>query len=194
MGKGRLLTVDEVMKMDGHKVLVEDDRKYYESGVFKIELSTNKLLPVGTYQPIWTLDSIDLPRIKIYEYIEEPRTYKTSEMIAMLEENPKLRFITEKGTEDEATCYLVSDEICVEGNDEYLYITDTWQLIEQPKEVDFMTAVKDFEEDNIIYCEHDGIIRVYKNDYNGLLDKHRCGVTPGEIIEGKWYIGDRNGG
>jgi len=77
------------------------------------------------------------------------KTYKTSEMIAMLEKNPKLKFINKNG-------YIVCSDGCfIKICDSYhLSLQEDWQLVREP--VPVWEAIKAFKEGKTISCSFIG--------------------------------------
>jgi hypothetical protein len=125
--------------------------------------------------------------------------YKTSEAIAMLEENPKLQFksIPELYM---TPAVLKSDDYkgiqvtTLDGKWNVCYrVNDTWELIQQP--IPFMEAVKAYSEGKTIRCEDSKWkTRIYEpcEFSNEMKDTIGFAVSPEEILEGKWYVEDSN--
>lgn len=198
--KGRQLTVEELMKMIGKKVIVEfKTTKLLPNGIYILKWIENKQTHTFMTEDFRCSFDFDtcLGRDAIYyEYIEEPRIYKTSEMIAMLEVNQELKFLCVGIKNAEYDSISVNDGVvCWNGDAESpLYIVtdqdkDRWQLIEEPKEVSFIEAVKAFHEGKTIKSklkfEH-----TYNKNENGntLIDENENAVSSEEIIYSKWFI------
>jgi hypothetical protein len=64
--------------------------------------------------------------------------------------------------------------------------TDKFTLVEEPKEVSFMQAIKAIGNGVKIKCVRDSMISYYEN--STLIDTDGCAIWSDEIIEGKWYI------
>jgi hypothetical protein len=110
------------------------------------------------------------------------KKYKTSEAIAMLEQNPRLRF--------NCVANGVPGELRVGVNGAISYIDNLaiynqWELIQQS--VDFLTAVKAYSEGKTIRCERDGETNDYQTDKpNDTFCKLECL----DVLYGTWYIGE----
>lgn len=224
MAKGRLLSVEEVNGLkDGQVVYMEPIKTYPEDiGKGKITItnygieeksendreSVEWILSWGddVCDPYSEFDQRE--RIKIYEWKEdvEMKTFKTSEMIAMLEGNPKLKFQAIDGNRspkvqtvsitEESMGYLAWDyrgisQFAINEN----ALKAIWILIKpEPKEVTFMDAIKAFDEGKTIYCKTEGAGEIqYKRidgygEYQSMEDDDGDSITQTEILEGKWYI------
>ena len=110
---------------------------------------------------------------------------RTSEMIAMLEENPKLRFTTKRygnGT-DEITVselgYIGFAKFCISA---YINIDDDWQLVREP--VTLEVAIRAWANGKGIYVKKDGLVssRYHKAGQPNIV------ITPSQVLTGKWYI------
>jgi hypothetical protein len=125
------------------------------------------------------------------------KKYKTSEAIAMLEQNPRLRF--------NCVANGVPGELRVGVNGAISYIDNLaiynqWELIQQS--VDFLTAVKAYSEGKTIRCEFIGYngkkyTAIYddkkeNSKYNQLVDNNSDIVSDPvcceEILNGTWYV------
>lgn len=138
-----------------------------------------------------------------------PKTYKTCEVMKMLTENPKLKFVTNNGFE-----YTMS----VDGGYFYFEVFDNngeyvnpekyaggrfngnvepnlvWTLVQEP--VPFMEAAKAYHEGKAIRCEIECKAFTYKKSkYNEWLSMEAIcgkakylGVSVKEILYGRWYI------
>lgn len=126
------------------------------------------------------------------------KKYKTWEAIKMLNENPKLMFqalsfVINKPIEK----YLKLDDVdkivkCISSSNlynEFIYADQLWILVSQP--VDFMEAVKAYDEGKTIRCELNGLARIYgKSTCRLLVDNFGAAVDTSEILKGKWFIED----
>jgi hypothetical protein len=123
------------------------------------------------------------------------KKYNTIEAIAMLEENPKLRFKTslnnimakkEDGIVWEANS--CGKEEIVELN--HLVLANKWTLIQQP--IPFLEAVQAYAEGKTIISETEGIgtekYKMIRSDSSPMESVEGAGITACEILEGKWYI------
>jgi len=52
--------------------------------------------------------------------------------------------------------------------------------------VSFMEAVQAKNEGKFVYSIFDGVKRLYQSHY--FIDQFQCGISPSEILEGKWFI------
>lgn len=91
--KGKLLSLKEVMKLsEGSKIWVEDLLEIYKGKVNKVIKENNEvfLFPIDNYEKEgkWTIipESSDIDRMKIYEWIEEPKVYYGDEILKMIRE------------------------------------------------------------------------------------------------------------
>lgn len=124
------------------------------------------------------------------------KKYKTSEVIAMLEQNPKLKFkcITD-GIGEYCTIEVNHGRICWGGDNRlpmYIVVDKPleWELVQQP--VSFMEAVKAYSEGKTIRCEKNGHVLEYKPFYGMLKLKTGQAVTATQILEGRWYVEDNH--
>ena len=187
--KGRKLTDEELLQMVGKKVLVEFKTiKLLPNGIYILKYIENKqpyTFITEDFRCSFDFDTC-LGRDAIYyEYIEEPKTYKTSEMIAMLEENPKLKFKC-VNTDSFFEVFVMNKKIIIRkenGKTDNGFCTiDRWQLIEEPKEVTFLEAVK-------AYNEGKKIRSVSGNNEFTYERKLSVGmVSMTEILNAKWFI------
>jgi hypothetical protein len=133
------------------------------------------------------------------------KKYKTSEAIAMLEQNPKLRFKNDEkvgtycvgsntiGVIDTELCWLKPDGTRYNKFGCY-FRGDKWELLQES--VPFMEAVKAYSEGKTIRCEMacTGVkTRVYKHKYPSdieLVDTNGQAINTKEIFEGRWYVED----
>jgi len=122
---------------------------------------------------------------------------KTSEMIAMLEKNPKLRFV--KSTWKDYANLIVDDNkiVLINSKEGYVFargdrvlvhldIDADWQLVREP--VPVWEAIKAYCEGKKAYC-------VFKTfgDKEGrfyLQGSDNWGFSGSLLTEGKWYIED----
>jgi len=105
---------------------------------------------------------------------------KTWEMIKELTENPGKKFKDKRGR----IAYVDTGEIICKP---LLDIDEEWELIVKP--VDFMTAIKAFNEGKNIYCEYNKHLFCYKADKCGkLIDEYGEPIEAYAILNGKWYI------
>jgi hypothetical protein len=135
------------------------------------------------------------------------KKYKTSEAIAMLEKNQKLRFVVSddplasghkfltvgasKRLECTTTKFSLNNEV---------FLDTEWELVQQP--VSFMDAVKAYSEGKTIRCEFIGYngkkyTTIYddkkeNSKYNQLVDNNSDVVSDPvcceEILNGTWYV------
>jgi hypothetical protein len=125
------------------------------------------------------------------------KKYKTSEAIAMLEKNQKLRFVVSddplasghkfltvgalKRLECTTTKFSLNNEV---------FLDTEWELVQQP--VSFMEAVKAYSEGKTIRCEINAEKYIYKplgeDCYNAVKDDENIAVSAKEILEGRWYV------
>lgn len=199
--KGRLLSIEEVLCCKtGTKFWVEDIKKVYPSAIYTLSLSQKKLYGGETpWQLFYWGPNSDTRRIKIYEWSEENmKTYKTSEMIAMLEVNPKLRFRCsqpiENGTEH-TIAYIEEDGFIRMRTDEYgddclLSPKDDWTLVNpEPKPVTFDEAMKLFNDSKNVFCIYQGKRTNYSGKTkNTLSDGDRSPIGIWEILKGQWFV------
>lgn len=116
---------------------------------------------------------------------------KTWEMIKSLTDNPNSKF---KRIQDGRIFYqgnngtLFREPGFVEG----ISPDDEWELVHEP--VNFMTAIKAFDEGKKITCKDTQFgTRSYirkSSMCRHLVDNTDLPITPDEILEGKWYIED----
>jgi hypothetical protein len=126
------------------------------------------------------------------------KKYLTSEAIAMLEKNQKLRFVVSddslasghkfltvgalKRLECTTTKFSLNNEV---------FLDTEWELVQQP--VSFMEAVKAYSEGKTIRCEWEGRTEkwesTYKNGspYCGILENDGA-ICAKEILNGVWYV------
>lgn len=184
--KGRLLTSDDLMKMEGQKVWVEAS-DFIKAGIHIVDVSTKRLLKGGAW---WNIGYFNTPGV--YEWIEdkpESRKYKTWEAIKMLEENPKLRFKSIM-----ACKYLVSEEYfcspvvqCKPKDETYndlIFLNDYWEIVKpEPKPVSFMEAVKAYDDGKTIRVEVEGLV-YYRYPKIDEVKAFRLD----HIINGTWFV------
>lgn len=148
--KGKLLSIEDVKGLKPGKVIwLERNEEYYGGpvdGIYK--LNSRRGFEDKNDNWAFSQEAIGIMRgtYKIYEWTEE-KIYKTSEMIAMLEVNPKLRFKAQDGTiasveftllKLRSTSSLTSEIRIVKGSFE----ADEWTLIKpEPKPVSFLEAM-----------------------------------------------------
>jgi len=112
---------------------------------------------------------------------------KTSEMIALLEENPKLRLISEGNHEISGKIIMSCDDrdfLTPEGinsNIRFLSLKRDWELIREP--VPVWEAIKALCEGEKVHCELNGHQGYFLPNPNGHINME-------ELLEGKWYIND----
>ena len=118
---------------------------------------------------------------------------KTSEMIAMLEKNPKLSF-KRKNRED---IYKICDMgflASIEGHSitPNLRLDDDWQLIREP--VPAWEAIKAYVEGKNISCAYEEGWEEYPKNKNEVIFTHKeyegVGFTSHLLLNGIWYIED----
>jgi hypothetical protein len=130
------------------------------------------------------------------------KKYKTSEVIAMLEENPKLKFkngatalyVNASGYlegENNGKCSLDGNiKIFIHKHDIGIFKTDEWELIQQP--IPFLEAVKAYAAGKkTIRCESS--IGIKRYEYQGIsnspiLDELGNAVSHLEILQGTWFV------
>jgi hypothetical protein len=133
------------------------------------------------------------------------KKYRTSEAIAMLEQNPKLKLKNSSGS----ILYLGEyghlkikhpSNTRWEGIDGNVTPSDEWELVQAP--VSFMEAVKAYSEGKTIRCEFIGYngkkyTAIYddkkeNSKYNRLVDNNSDVVSDPvcceEILNGTWYV------
>lgn len=119
---------------------------------------------------------------------------KLSEVIAILEERPRKKFVADKGKRMEMIAFsdgrTVQFEYTQEKNGIVIAI-DTkrdWQEVKQP--VSFIEAIKAFDKGSNIYCAYDNGETFYftRKPYKGLKDACDNPIASYMILEGKWYI------
>lgn len=129
------------------------------------------------------------------------KKYKNSEVFKALEENNKLRFVSQDGIDERRELFVsdggyflikyfkgnehVKDVPVRERFDGNIGVHTTWKLI--PREVTFMEAVKAFGEGETIRCE----TKVHADfRYSPIrYTNPSTGQIPvWQILEGKWYI------
>ena len=129
------------------------------------------------------------------------KKYRTSEAIAMLENNPEAKLTAKIAGQ---TCEIrVDNEGYVmthfsgtfEGFEGNIGINTEWELIQQS--IPFMEAVKAYSEGKTIRCEWNGRSKKWESEYkNGSLykgiEEYDGAVCPEEILNGKWYVEDSN--
>jgi hypothetical protein len=132
------------------------------------------------------------------------KKYLTSEAIAMLEKNPKLRFKNQENyglsvNEDNGCLILkhysniISDNNNIRIADCNKFKADEWELIQQP--VPVLEAIAAYYHGTTIRCEINGFIHVYqKLSGSDVRMKDTTGDTigAGEILYGTWYVEDSN--
>jgi hypothetical protein len=128
------------------------------------------------------------------------KKYKLSEVIAMLEKNPELRFIRKASNfhENDVEFFLKNGRFRTNSNTDAFMAANlfNWEfeLIQQP--VTFIEAVKAYAEGKTIRCEFGNIDYIYKpTELSGrLVDQNKIAIGESEILEGTWYIeeGDSN--
>jgi hypothetical protein len=126
------------------------------------------------------------------------KKYKTSEAIAMLEQNPNLKFMDVDGSILSLSRYGYlfrnhpedKDGVGCNGIDGNIKPNTAWELIQQP--VDFLTAVKAYAEGKTIRCERCTTITKYNpnGEYTYDLNDTRTqrAICADEIINGRWYV------
>lgn len=126
--------------------------------------------------------------------------YSTSEAIAMLEKNPKLRF---ESKIDEETCLIWADsegyiltkfDGTYEGFDGNIKVNTEWKLIQQ-QPVDFLTAVKAYSEGKTIRCERPHNFFTFTTCVGDALNFFESGnhiLNCADVLEGTWYVEDSN--
>lgn len=124
--------------------------------------------------------------------------FKTWEVIKALSENPKLKFKNHSNTIeiDSSTGIVVWS-----GRDKEPFILFSnapggvdnlhlrWTIAPEP--VDFVTALKAFQDDKTIICEQEYLSekKIYIGEYSDILeDQNGEAVSAKEILNGKWYI------
>lgn len=123
---------------------------------------------------------------------EVEETYKTSEMIAMLEENPRLKFTRRKATFGYGGAVECKNGI-LRGVDGEHYpfvlslhneVMDDWQLVREPP-VPVWEALKAWMEGKTVYCIHkDCVPGKCVHTAQGVFACNRG------LKEGTWYIGE----
>lgn len=131
------------------------------------------------------------------------KTYKTWEAIKILTENPSLEFIrADVHTEDTNYLKLSVDTVNTptytgkklryrnkwDSNQDFSdALNAIWTLVKQP--VDFMTAIKAYDEGKTIICERSNLPKtIYKKNQITLKDQYDRAISTYEILKGKWYI------
>lgn len=131
------------------------------------------------------------------------KKYKTSEVIAMLEKNPKLKFKAVKHNKGEFI-EVVDNRVCWGGDWNYpIYILvnaeqEEWELIQQP--ISFMEAVKAYSEGKTIKCEANGCKYIFNAKRHrsvtgqGIWLRSDTDVIPSTemILNGTWYVEESN--
>jgi hypothetical protein len=140
------------------------------------------------------------------------KKYKSSEAIAMLEQNPKLKLVCGSSPKHELYVdggYLQYDSYTLSGTpiskdlpgawfSDNIKIQDKWELLQQP--IPFMEAVKAYSEGKTIYCMV-GSEPKTKYTYNpnmgscfkpmkALENNEAIGAL--EMLKGIWYVEDSN--
>jgi hypothetical protein len=211
--KGRLLTVEEI------KNLKPSDKKYWvESNVntVKSDIYSSNGLKFNNLKGNWIFDNncelVNEGFLKIYEWLET--TYKTSEMIAMLEVNPKLRFegfIYDNGVKTNRKVIVSVDDknsiwqTDIEGRTRFRFRTDEeWTLVKpEPKPVSFMEAAEAHDNGKTIICESGKQRYIYKPALEDkcsigfqlntfIIGNSKSPITSGEIIRCKWFIAEED--
>jgi hypothetical protein len=128
------------------------------------------------------------------------KKYRLSQVIAMLEENPKLKFESNDGftmaTTGGGLLRLERGKECsinlnvrITGE-----CADTWTLVQQP--IPFLEAVQAYAEGKDVECHIDGRTRKYKRencicDHGYNMSSNGRLMTTGEILYGVWYISEK---
>lgn len=124
------------------------------------------------------------------------KTYQTWEAIKMLTENPQLKFeckgefalkqlfVRQEYIQLKSELFDVSVVECA-GN---LKVNEEWILVQQP--VSFMEAIRTFREGKIIHCKLDKYTYTFHTGFMELKDVDGNAITPREIVDGKWFIGE----
>jgi hypothetical protein len=134
------------------------------------------------------------------------KKYNTGEAIAMLAENPELRFRDDIGsviTTSKTTKKIVWEKNATQSEEDFIMYNRAlncdnlhikWELIQQP--IPFMEAVKAYSEGKTIRCELDGMrtqTYVWGTDSGFKNIRNNYGaVAAEEILNGKWYVEDSN--
>jgi hypothetical protein len=196
--KGKLLSVEEVRRLkDGTKVWIEKlpslEKDYNQvNKVYTVEgmwfHCSDEI--ESKYSKIW-LDghAVNQERVKVYEWIDSvpvtynvQKTYKNSEAIAMLENNPNIKFECPGGYK----LFIRDGKIVIENENDPdgwygFYLDDKWVLVQEP--VTFMEAANSNK--RIKYESWRNFVDVKValemltlSDVKSLKD----------IINGRWYI------
>jgi hypothetical protein len=113
----------------------------------------------------------------------------TLEMFQELMENPNLKAESEdyrntvRYSRESRRFYYSS------GNAYIPVMSDKWRMIKpEPKEVEFMVAMRAFKNGKTIYCIIAGEKFIYLGYTRKLIDQKNDPITTTEITDGKWYV------
>jgi hypothetical protein len=126
------------------------------------------------------------------------KKYKTSEAIAMLEKNQKLRFVVSDNSPASGHKFLTVGALkrleCTTTkfslNNE-VFLDTEWELVQQP--VPFMEAVKAYSEGKTIRCERPHSIFTFTTCVGDALNFFKSGnhiLNCADVLEGTWYVED----